>query len=137
MHEKLYVPVDVFLHQCAVDEELPPYYDSIKKAVASCAVSHSSDHNNGTSLPDFLTHEPEDEPERAWQNNYKYLLDHSDELSQQYPGKFIAVLNESVYMVEDNPGEMAGKVYRELGNVPLVIDKPGVKQPEQLDLPLC
>jgi hypothetical protein len=137
MPEKLFVPVEAFLDQCATHKELAPHFDSIKEAVSSVAVRQSDGNSNGNSLPDFLTKEPEDDFDREWQNNYKYLIENSEELSQKYPGKFIAVLNEQVYMVGDNCAAMAGKIYRKLGEVPLVVDIPGEKQPEQLDLPLC
>lgn len=76
------------------------------------------------------------EIDAQWEKDRQFFIDHEKELESNYPGLYIAIYKGSVLDTDVRLGDLAGRIYRTLGNIPFFADKPGVKESIVFDYPL-
>lgn len=76
------------------------------------------------------------EIDAQWERNYRFFYDHEREFERQYPGLYIAVHENTVLATGENPGQLAGDMYRKYGNIPVYVAKPGNKEIETIHFPI-
>ncbi|MBI1388899.1 MAG: hypothetical protein GC154_10675 [bacterium] len=71
-----------------------------------------------------------------WLRNREFYENNRSAFMREYPGRCVAVHDEKIIATGSSVSELAGDLYRKLGNIPFYVDFPDEQEPVELNFPL-
>ncbi|MEW6236581.1 MAG: hypothetical protein AB1656_14450 [Candidatus Omnitrophota bacterium] len=115
--------------------------ESHQKIVLKRLLEEQSKANVSESTPDGSPM-PKQKPATAtdadavWENNRAYFQNHEQEWKEKHPGLYVAVHNDMILYTGKELGSLAGRIYRQYGNIPFYASVPGEDRIEYIDFPI-